>query len=305
MFCTFFACLLILKKSRLMEIELIEYTAERVLIADDEKQFCGILQDLLNKRGIKSDFVNSGESALRELNEKKDYTFLLADIIMPGMNGIELTKRTASEFPEVAVIVMTGFTDNFQYIDVINAGAKDFINKPFRVDELEAKIRRSIIERNIRAELKRLTITDSLTGLYNQRHFYTRLNDEIMRAQRQDQKLALILLDLDAFKQYNDKHGHIAGDELLQKFGRIMNTQIRQGVDSVFRYGGDEFAIILVNADERTCEEIEKRISNVFKSEFNQSAAMGHAIYMKGMTPESFVIEADKGLYILKGKRKR
>ncbi len=168
---------------------------------------------------------------------------------MPGMDGLELIRSVQSAFPEVSIIAMTGYSRGYRYIDVINSGAKDFINKPFGIEELEAKIRRAIRERNALKELSRLSITDSLTGLYNQRHFYARLKEEIVRAQRQKHPLALVLLDMDNFKTYNDTHGHLAGDELLQNVGRIINNCIRENVDSGYRYGGDEFAIILIDAD--------------------------------------------------------
>jgi diguanylate cyclase (GGDEF)-like protein len=288
-----------------MDIESINYSNEMVLVVDDEEEFGKILEDLLSQLGLKTHHLISGSDALKELQKEKAYTFLITDIVIPGMDGLELTRRTKSEFPDVCVIVMTGFSDDYKYVSVIDAGATDFINKPFRVEELDAKIRRGIIERNTRQELKRLTITDSLTELYNQRHFYSRLNDEITRAQRQEQDLALILLDLDDFKQYNDTHGHISGDELLHTFGKIINAQIRQGVDSGYRYGGDEFAIILINADKEICKNIEKRIAKAFEEECHEGVSMGYAIFDKNMTPEAFVAEADKHLYRLKGEKKK
>src|SRR5262249_49478378 len=94
-------------------------------------------------------------------------------------------------------------------------------------------------------KLKELTITDSLTGLYNQRHFYRKVNAEMERARRQRRDLALMLFDLDRFKQYNDSHGHLEGDKLLREVGRLVRESIRNMVDSGFRYGGDEFVVIL------------------------------------------------------------
>jgi diguanylate cyclase (GGDEF)-like protein len=276
-----------------------------VLVVDDEEEFGKILEDLLGRIGLKARHLSSGSEALEELRREKAYTFLITDIVMPEMDGLELTKKAKGEFPNICIIVMTGYSDDYKYVSVINAGATDFINKPFRIEELDAKIRRGIIERNTRQELKRLTITDSLTGLYNQRHFYSKLNDEITRAQRQEQDLALILLDLDDFKQYNDKNGHIAGDELLHKFGKIINAQIRQGVDSGYRYGGDEFAIILINADKDICKNIEKRIAKAFYDECQEGVSMGYAIFNETMSPEAFVAEADRHLYRLKGEKKK
>ena len=133
---------------------------------------------------------------------KKSYTFLLTDMNMPEMDGMELIGQVKADYPHICSIAMTGYTKEYKYMDVVNAGATDFINKPFGIEELEAKIKRAIVERNVREELGRLSITDSLTGLFNQRHFYARLRNEIKRTERQTRKhqLGLIILDLDNFK---------------------------------------------------------------------------------------------------------
>ena len=95
-----------------------------------------------------------------------------------------------------------------------------------------------------------MSIKDSLTGLYNQRYFYDRLAGEIERARRQSHPLSLLLFDIDQFKTYNDCHGHLAGDNVLQAAGQIVMESTREHVDVGFRYGGDEFTVILPEADE-------------------------------------------------------
>jgi two-component system cell cycle response regulator len=197
--------------------------------------------------GLQVDTAESGDEALEKF-KTDSYSFLLTDIRMPGIDGLELIRIVKREYPDVCAIAMTGYSKEYKYVETINAGATDFVNKPFGIEEIEAKFKRGIIERNIRQELNRLSITDSLTGLYNQRHFYDRLNEETARAQRQNHELALILLDLDDFKQYNDNFGHLAGDGLLQKVGAVINSKMRQSVDSGYRYGGDEFAVMLIEA---------------------------------------------------------
>jgi PleD family two-component response regulator len=204
-----------------------------------------MVRDLLATLNLPSDSASNGSEALKMLNDR-EYTFVLTDMKMKGMDGLELIEKIHDGLPNVSIIAMTGYSVGYRYVDVINAGANDFINKPFDLEELEAKIRRIIIERDLRKELSRLSITDSLTGLYNQRHFYTRLKDEVTRAKRQKHPLSLILLDLDNFKEYNDTYGHLEGDEMLRNVGQIINNSIREGVDSGYRYGGDEFAILLL-----------------------------------------------------------
>jgi len=285
-----------------MEIENINYGDEFVLVVDDEESVREPIVAMLEHLGFKTDSAVGSEKALEMLTQKP-YTFLLTDIRMPGIDGLELIKRTKRSHPEICVIAMTGYSREFNYVEVINTGATDFVNKPFVIEELEAKIKRAIIERNIRQELQRLSITDSLTGLYNQRHFYARLKEEIPRAKRQKHNLALILLDLDDFKQYNDKYGHLAGDELLQNVGKVINSNVRQDVDLGFRYGGDEFAVLLIDADEGIAEMMSARIEKGIEEECGITASTGSVIFADNLTPEALVEEADRRLYGSKEQR--
>lgn len=287
-----------------MEIEPIDYSDELILLVDDDEEIRSIFKELLGNIALNANHVGTAKEALRELGSNESYTFLVTDIAMPEMDGLELTKRVKNDYPDMGIIVMTGHADQYDYIEVINAGATDFINKPFPIEELEAKIRRGIIERSSQNELRRLCITDALTGLYNQRHFFAKLSQEILRAQRQKHPLALILFDFDDFKQVNDTNGHLEGDALLQQFGKIVNSQIRQGVDSSYRYGGDEFAVILIDADQDITKSIGKRIRKVFKKECNMSVSVGYGTFSEGMTPEAFLNETDKSLYRFKGNKK-
>ncbi len=285
-----------------MNIDDIKYSDEFVLVVDDEDYIREPIVEMLRRMGFRVDSAANGKHALEKLKEKP-YTFLLTDMRMPEMDGLELIKSAERDYPNVSTIAMTGYSKEYDYVDVVNAGAADFINKPFGIEELEAKVRRAIIERNIKDELSKLSITDSLTGLYNQRHFYIRLKDEITRAERQKHPLGLILLDLDNFKKYNDTHGHLAGDELLQKVGEIVNLKIRQGVDSGYRYGGDEFAIILIDADERISKVIGQRMEQGIEEKCNLSASLGYAYFSEGMAMKAFVEAADKQLYKVKKQK--
>ena len=285
-----------------METEGIDYSKESVLVVDDDMQFRETLVQLLSVLGFETGSASSGPGALAKLKEN-EYTFLLADMKMPDMDGLKLIEQVGKDFPDLSIIAMTGYAEGYRYIDVINAGASDFIKKPFESEELEAKVNRIIAERNLRKELSRLSITDSLTGLFNQRHFYNRLKEEFTRAQRQSHSLSLMLLDLDHFKAYNDTYGHLAGDEVLRNLGRIINKSIREGVDSGYRYGGDEFAIILIDADLSVAREIGKRIQNALL-QGNFTASVGYATFSDGMSEKELVSEADKNLYKAKLKIK-
>jgi len=172
-----------------MDLNNIEYTDESILVVDDDEEINTVLEKILKNLGFSVRSVLGGEDALKALKDMA-FTFLLTDMRMPNMSGMELIKRVSSDFPDVNIIAMTGYSEGYRYIDVLNSGASDFIKKPFESGELEAKIKRIINERNLKQELNRLSITDALTGLFNQRHFYIRLKEEVMRAERQQNPLA-------------------------------------------------------------------------------------------------------------------
>lgn len=281
----------------------INYSDELILIVDDDIYLRETLEKLLEAVGIPSHSTSNGNDAMQML-ENNDYTIVLTDMKMPGIDGMDLIKLI-HESHDISIIAMTGFSEGYTYVDVINAGASDFIKKPFGIEELEAKIRRIITERNLRRELNRLSITDALTELFNQRHFYSRLNDEVIRAQRQRRPLALMLLDLNDFKIYNDQYGHLAGDDLLREAGEIIRSSIREAVDSGFRYGGDEFSIILVDADMEIAKEIGHRIEEAFKKRGKITVSIGYSKYKEKMNVKELVDIADKDLYNAKLTKKK
>lgn len=276
-----------------------QYSAEVVLVLDDDDQVREPLVEMLQSMGFQTYGVGTPSQALEELR-REDYTFLVTDMKMPGMDGLELIELVNSELPQVSIIAVTGYYKEYTYTDVIKCGAVDFINKPFDAEELEAKISRAINERNTRQELNRLAVTDPLTELYNQRQLYKRLGEEIVRAERQKHDFSLLLLDLDDFKNYNDAYGHLAGDELLKKVAKVIDSSIRQGVDSSYRYGGDEFAILLVEAGSGIAEEITQRIKEGLASECSLNASVAHANFMIGMSAEELIYKADQKLYEVK-----
>jgi two-component system cell cycle response regulator len=273
---------------------------QNILVVDDEKTVNETVTALLSKLGFKADSANNVREALGKLEEAK-YTFLISD--MPDINGIELIEKVRAKDPNISIIAMTGYGRDYTYVDVINAGANDFIVKPFLIDEMNAKITRILRERKVRDELAKLSITDNLTGLFNQRHFYHKLAEEVDRARRQKRDLSLILLDLDSFKIYNDTHGHLAGDAVLMKSGEIIQSNIRENVDMAFRYGGDEFAVILVEADSGVAEGISARIKIGFERNCEVKASVGYATYSNKMEINNLISLADKNLYAEKEKK--
>lgn len=141
------------------------------------------------------------------------------------------------------------------------------------------------------------SITDSLTGLFNQGHFYSILKKEIIRNRRNKRPLSLILLDLDKFKEYNDEHGHQEGDKVLKIIGEVVKKEIRNEVDLAFRYGGDEFTIILPEASLNQAESIAHRIQKSFADYKFATLSIGIVELQQEMDIKVFIKKADVAMY--------
>ena len=154
-------------------------------------------------------------------------------------------------------------------------------------------------QKKLERDLRELSIKDSLTGLFNQRYFYERLEVEIERAKRQNHPLSLLLFDVDNFKSYNDRHGHLAGDGVLEKVGEIVAECTREHVDSGYRYGGDEFTVILSETTQEQAFNIAERLRQTFEErQFDRlTLSIGLMIYSPKFTSKTFIKRADEAMY--------
>lgn len=154
-------------------------------------------------------------------------------------------------------------------------------------------------QKQLEQELKEMSIRDNLSSLYNQRHFYDRLESEIERAKRQGHPLTLLLFDIDHFKGYNDSHGHLEGDKVIEETGKLIAECTREHVDIGFRYGGDEFTVLLPEADEAQALHIAKRIQTTFEAQrFDHlTVSIGLMTYKEGYSLRSFIQFTDSMMY--------
>jgi diguanylate cyclase (GGDEF)-like protein len=238
-------------------------TSVKILLVDDDPSILKILSDMIDIFGHEYVTARNGLEAIKKL-KKNFFHIVLTDMVMNGMDGMELLEHIRNNYPNIKVIIATGYDRTFSYTDVIRAGASDFISKPFNSDELEAKINRVIREIELLRQLELLSISDGLTGLYNRRYFDTKMFEEARRAHRQNHHLFLAVLDIDNLKEINDKYGHLDGDKLLKTAAEIIRHCIRKNVDWPFRYGGDEFCVILTQVSQEQALKTSERFIQSF-----------------------------------------
>jgi len=280
--------------------------AQSILIVDDEQAIRDILAEALRLMGHHVETAGDGVEAVQKI-EQEDFSIVITDMMMPRMDGMELIEYLVNNRKWIDIIAITGHTMSYQYTDVIAAGAADFIAKPFTINELEAKLKRIFRERHLLEELERLAVKDPLTGLYNRRLFEKTARKEAGRAARYNHPLCLFYIDIDNFKEYNDLHGHQAGDQVLKEVARILTTIVRQNVDTAYRFGGDEFTLLLPHL---TCEAARKVASRIIEA-YNRlqleptHLSIGGALYLH-MTDnvdqnlDDLVRRSDRALFFAK-----
>ena len=280
----------------------------KVLIVDDEPDTQEIIRRLLQFEGFEVFTAFTGEEGVKRVEEEHPEVVLL-DISLPGMDGNEALRRIRKIKPFPSVIMLTAFATVENAIQALKEGASDFVKKPFENDHLIHIVHQSLEKyrtmrekERLEEEVRRLSITDDLTGLYNHRHFYKTLESELARLKRQKTTLSLLMLDLDQFKRYNDHHGHLEGDKALKKIGEIVDRSIRSNVDSGYRYGGDEFAALLIGASIDQSLVIAERIrSSIEQAGFHEiTVSIGLVEFQDHFTLEDFVRSADEATYTAK-----
>jgi len=197
----------------------------------------------LSLRGYQCKTAMSANVAL-ELLSRYVFDIAVIDIVLPDMEGFELTAKVRKMKPDMAIILMTGFIDEFSYEDAIKAGASDFIKKPFSVTELIARIEHA--KRHER--LHDISLRDELTGLYNRRGFFTLAEHLLKTAKRRQKGLFMLYSDLDGLKRINDVLGHQKGDWALIDTAIILQETFR-GSDIIARIGGDEFVVMPIETE--------------------------------------------------------
>lgn len=232
----------------------------RILVVDDAMENIRILHAALQDEHEVL-FAMDGPRAL-ELARNQHPDLILLDAVMPGMDGYALCAEllASPDTADIPVIFVTALTSPEDETRALGAGAADFISKPVNAAVVRARVRTQLTVKRQRDALRALILQDALTGAANRRAFDERLAAEWRRCGRNQLPVALVLVDIDHFKLYNDHYGHQAGDNTLIQVAGAMRRAAARAQDLVARYGGEEFAILLPQLDARGATGVAKRL---------------------------------------------
>lgn len=218
----------------------------RILIVDDMPDNIRILSSMLAGEGIEISSATSGQRALK-IAEIYPPDLVLLDIMMPEMNGYEVCQAMKADplLRGIPIIFISSLSDEESEIRGLELGAVDYISQPFKEAIVKLRVKTHLELKLQRGLLNNLSRLDGLTGIPNRRAFDEQLDLEWRRACRSRDALALLLVDIDDFKGYNERNGHLLGDDTLRKIGEILRETLNRAGDFIARHGGDDFAALL------------------------------------------------------------
>ncbi len=289
----------------------------RVLVAEDDATSRKLLGHILRGWGYEVLAVGDGESAWQVLSGHASPSLAILDWEMPGMDGVEICRHAraiATPSPPY-IILLTARTAKEDIVVGLDAGANDFLTKPFHREELRARteVGRRFVELNrelleSREQLQVQALTDALTGIMNRRAVLEEVDRAFGRAARGREALAVGMMDIDFFKRVNDTYGHGGGDIVLKEVARRSARALRTG-DSLGRFGGEEFLMILDRADEATARAVMERVRRavavraipVGQSGPKVTVSIGGAVWT-GQSVDQLISAADDALYSAKAQ---
>ncbi len=282
---------------------------QRVLIVDDERVNRTVLAAVLKDEN-QVILAKSGEQALERLSIDAEIDLILLDVMMPEMDGYEVLRRIKANdaTKDIPVMFITALSSVVDEEHGLTLGAVDYIGKPFSPSIVRARVSNLLRFVRQRKLLETLAGRDGLTEIPNRRTFDQALAQEVGRCKRSGQAFSLALIDIDYFKQYNDRYGHARGDEVLKTVARTLTLALRRPADLIARYGGEEFALILPDADAHGGLEIAETIRRAIESlgiRHEDSTVAEHlTISVGGITtadgerlPNELIAAADRQLY--------
>lgn len=289
------------------------FEQQTILIVDDAKTNIAILANLL-KQDYQVQAATNGEKALEIAFCDSPPDLILLDIVMPQMDGYEVCRRLkASEKTKgIPIIFITGKESEEDEVKGFELGASDYITKPFNPTVVKARVNTQAELKRNRDYMEKISYLDGLTGIANRRKFDEFLDFSWSFAMRHSLAIALIMIDIDFFKLYNDHYGHLKGDACVKQIAQALATSLLRKSDLIARYGGEEFVCVLPGADHEkaliTAEKLRQSVSSLqiphelsTVSEFVTISLGAAAIVPPMDAPSSLLIHAaDTALYTSK-----
>ena len=287
---------------------MVDLQTPTILVVDDEITIREVLAELLTTLG-KVELVESGEEALQKLKSSQPDLVLL-DVNMPGMDGYEVCRRLKGDpvTESIPVIFLTALDTNESEELGLEVGATDFIRKPFSPRIVLARVSNVLKLQAAIRQLEQMVNTDSLTGAFSHRHFFSMGHKELGRSKRYEHAVSLLMIDFDHFKSVNDNYGHSCGDEALIQAVEAMHGKLRTE-DTLARVGGEEFAVILPHTGIADAIKVAERLRRVVSEMLVESSGQQlHVTISVGVAEcgaeESHIDEtlkrADEALYAAK-----
>ncbi len=286
----------------------------RILLVDDDEDDYLLTRELLAEvfgRHLKLDWINSWQQALETIFEAR-HDVVIVDYRLGERNGLELVREAVHLGCGVPFIVLTGEGNREIDLEAMHAGATDYLVKgEINAPLLDRSIRYAVERHRAERRLAELAQIDQLTGLANRFRFRDFLDRTIARADRDDQGVALMLIDLNRFKAVNDTYGHAAGDLLLQEIAGRLRRSVRPS-DMVARQGGDEFTIVMTDVPDKefldsTCRRILIELGrpvDIGICEVVVGASIGIALYpYDASSADGLIVSADTAMYAGKGQQ--
>ncbi|MCT7635904.1 diguanylate cyclase [Aliarcobacter butzleri] len=290
-----------------------EFKKPTILVVDDMTTTLLLLHDLL-KDTYEVKIAKSGTKALEILESPNDIDLILLDIEMPDINGYDVCKRIKNNetIKNIPIIFITGRTSQEDEEYGLNLGAIDYITKPFNKAIVKLRIKNYLNLKIKNDMLEKLSMYDGLTNIRNRRFFDETFEKTFSEIKRDKKSLAVLMIDIDFFKPYNDNYGHGQGDETLRKVAKALEKTIKRASDFVARYGGEEFVILLKDINKDGVEAVANNLLNAVRElkithEFSKienyvTISIGASFYNSNsdITKLELLLKADEALYNVK-----
>lgn len=290
-----------------------EFKKPTILVVDDMTTTLLLLHDLL-KDTYEVKIAKSGTKALEILESPNDIDLILLDIEMPDINGYDVCKRIKNNetIKNIPIIFITGRTSQEDEEYGLNLGAIDYITKPFNKAIVKLRIKNYLDLKIKNDMLEKLSMYDGLTNIRNRRFFDETFEKTFNEIKRDKKSLAVLMIDIDFFKPYNDNYGHGQGDETLRKVAKALEKTIKRASDFVARYGGEEFVILLKDINKDGVEAVANNLLNAVRElkithEFSKienyvTVSIGASYYNSSsdITKLELLLKADETLYSVK-----